>query len=50
MLLATFLLVLRGRPVSEEFKPADNYRVEIRNFWPIRQAIERVRALLAEHP
>lgn len=44
------LLVLRGRPGSEDFKPADNYRVEVPNFWRIPDAIERVKALLAEHP
>jgi chromatin segregation and condensation protein Rec8/ScpA/Scc1 (kleisin family) len=44
------LVVLRGRPGSENFEAPATYRVEVPNFWRIPEAIERVRKLIAEHP
>jgi segregation and condensation protein A len=49
-LMEACLVVLRGRPGSEDFAPPDSYRVEVPNFWRIPEAIERVRTLLKEHP
>jgi segregation and condensation protein A len=49
-LMEACLVVLRGRPGTEDFAPPDSYRVEVPNFWRIPDAIDRVRNLLAEHP
>jgi chromatin segregation and condensation protein Rec8/ScpA/Scc1 (kleisin family) len=44
------LVVLRGRPGTEEFAPPNSYRVEVPNLWRIPDAIDRVRNRLVEHP
>jgi len=49
-LIEACLVVLRGRPGSENFEAPATYRVEVPNFWRIPEAIERVRKLIAEHP
>jgi segregation and condensation protein A len=49
-LMEACLVVLRGRPGTEDFAPPDTYRVEVPNLWRIPDAIERVRNLLVEHP
>lgn len=49
-LMEACLVVLRGRPGTEDFTPPDSYRVEIPDLWRIPEAIDRVRTLLAEHP
>jgi segregation and condensation protein A len=49
-LIEACLVVLRGRPGSENFEAPATYRVEVPNFGRIPEAIERVRKLIAEHP
>jgi len=49
-LMEACLVVLRGRPGTEEFAPPDTYRVEVPNLWRIPDAIDQVRNRLAEHP
>jgi segregation and condensation protein A len=49
-LMEACLVVLRGRPGTEDFAPPDSYRVEIPDLWRIPDAIDRVRTLLAERP
>ena len=49
-LMEACLVVLRGRPGTEDFAPPDSYRVEIPDLWRVPEAIDRVRTLLAEHP
>ena len=44
------LLVLRGRPGSDEFEPPASYRVAVPDLWRIPDAIERVRNMLPEFP
>jgi segregation and condensation protein A len=49
-LMEACLVVLRGRPGTEDFTPPDTYRVEIPDLWRIPDAIDRVRILLEENP
>jgi segregation and condensation protein A len=49
-LMEACLVVLRGRPGTEDFAPPDTYRVEVPNLWRIPDAIERMKNLLDEHP
>ena len=49
-LMEACLVVLRGRPGTEDFTPPDSYRVEIPDLWRIPDAIDRIRNLLTERP
>jgi hypothetical protein len=44
-LMEACLVVLRGRPGTEDFTPPDICRVEIPDLWRIPDAIDRVRTL-----
>jgi segregation and condensation protein A len=49
-LMEACLVVLRGRPGTEDFTPPDSYRVEIPDLWRIPDAIDRVRTMLKTNP
>jgi segregation and condensation protein A len=49
-LMEACLVVLRGRPATEDFAPVPVYRMVVPDLWRINDAIERIQKLLPDYP